>query len=175
MEQSVINERIKELQNDSKFAFKLTEDVIDIVYRTAIKDLINEISNNVVEKVEIQTNDKDADDVIFTTKSSDNYEQLYDNVIVENGQLQKTINSLYKEIDELKKKNKSLPKKSSLNVDEKIDNEFQSGLVTGLKYAMMSMEGHNIEEAWKLVLDKYNSVMRPKDKYSNANARYNRY
>ena len=90
MEQSVINERIKELQNDSKFTFKLTEDVIDIVYRTAVKDLVNEISNkisnNVAERIEIQTNDKDADDFIFTTKSSDNYEQLYENVTVENGQ-----------------------------------------------------------------------------------------
>ena len=39
MKEDKITKRIKELQNDSKFTFKLTEDIIDLVYRTAIEDL----------------------------------------------------------------------------------------------------------------------------------------
>lgn len=39
MKEDKITKRIKELQNDTKFTFKLTEDVIDLVYRTAIEDL----------------------------------------------------------------------------------------------------------------------------------------
>ena len=34
-----IDKRIKELQQDTRFTFKLTDDVIDMVYRIACDDL----------------------------------------------------------------------------------------------------------------------------------------
>ena len=39
MKEDKITKRIKELQSDTKFTFKLTEDIIDLVYRTAVEDL----------------------------------------------------------------------------------------------------------------------------------------
>lgn len=42
MKEDKIAKRIKELQSDSKFTFKLTEQVIDLVYRIAIEDCSKE-------------------------------------------------------------------------------------------------------------------------------------
>jgi len=42
MKEDKIIKRIKELQNDRRFYFNLTNNVIDIVYREAIKDAENE-------------------------------------------------------------------------------------------------------------------------------------
>lgn len=42
MKEDKITKRIKELQNDRRFMFKLTDDVIALVYRTAIEDYSNE-------------------------------------------------------------------------------------------------------------------------------------
>ena len=43
MKEDKIAKRIKELQSDSKFTFKLTEQVIDLVYRIAVEDCSNEL------------------------------------------------------------------------------------------------------------------------------------
>ena len=42
MKEDKIAKRIKELQSDSKFTFKLTEQVIDLVYRIAVEDCSKE-------------------------------------------------------------------------------------------------------------------------------------
>lgn len=42
MKEDKITKRIKELQSDSKFTFKLTEQVIDLVYRIAVEDCSKE-------------------------------------------------------------------------------------------------------------------------------------
>ena len=42
MKEDKITKRIKELQNDRRFMFKLTDDVIALVYRTAIEDCSKE-------------------------------------------------------------------------------------------------------------------------------------
>ena len=42
MKEDKITKRIKELQEDSRFTFKLTDDVIALVYRTAVEDLSKE-------------------------------------------------------------------------------------------------------------------------------------
>lgn len=42
MKEDKITKRIKELQNDRRFMFKLTEDVIALTYRTAIEDCSKE-------------------------------------------------------------------------------------------------------------------------------------
>ena len=38
MKEDKIKKKIKELQNDTKFTFKLTEDIIALVYRIAVED-----------------------------------------------------------------------------------------------------------------------------------------
>ena len=38
MKEDKITKRIKELQSDTKFTFKLTEDIIDSIYRIAVED-----------------------------------------------------------------------------------------------------------------------------------------
>ena len=45
MKEEKIKERIKQLQNDSKFTFKLTKDIIDSVYRIALEDAKKENNN----------------------------------------------------------------------------------------------------------------------------------
>ena len=42
MKEDKIEKRIKELQNDRRYMFKLTEDVIALTYRTAIEDCAKE-------------------------------------------------------------------------------------------------------------------------------------
>ena len=42
MKEDKITKRIKELQNDRRFMFKLTDDIIALVYRTAVEDCSNE-------------------------------------------------------------------------------------------------------------------------------------
>lgn len=42
MKEDKITKRIKELQSDTKYTFKLTEDIINLVYRTAVEDLSKE-------------------------------------------------------------------------------------------------------------------------------------
>lgn len=42
MKEDKITKRIKELQNDRRFMFKLTDDIIALVYRTAIEDYSKE-------------------------------------------------------------------------------------------------------------------------------------
>jgi hypothetical protein len=38
-------------------------------------------------------------------------------------------------------------------------------MVSGLKYSIMAIEGHNLEEAWGMILNKYNEVVKPQKKY----------
>jgi hypothetical protein len=42
MKEDKITKRIKELQNDRRFMFKLTDDIIALVYRTAVEDCAKE-------------------------------------------------------------------------------------------------------------------------------------
>ena len=49
--------------------------------------------------------------------------------------------------------------------DDQMNNQFQSGMVSGLKYSIMALEGHNIEEAYGLIVGKYNEVSKPQKKY----------
>ena len=62
MKEDKITKRIKELQSDSKFTFKLTEQVIDLVYRIAVEDCSNELKER-LDKVY-----KDEDIVVKSSK-----------------------------------------------------------------------------------------------------------
>ena len=62
MKEDEIAKRIKELQSDSKFTFKLTEQVIDLVYRIAVEDCSNELKER-LDKVY-----KDEDIVVKSSK-----------------------------------------------------------------------------------------------------------
>ncbi len=46
-----INKRIKELQHDNTLTFKLTEDVISIVYRTALDDFTSTMQESLKDEV----------------------------------------------------------------------------------------------------------------------------
>lgn len=73
MKEDKITKRIKELQKDSKFNFKLTEDIIASVYKIAVEDLTNEnkeqVKTNKKEEPVIneKTIDKFCDDVVIET------------------------------------------------------------------------------------------------------------
>jgi len=169
-----IEKRIKELQGNSKFFFKQTEEIIDIIYRQAIQDctgglpskdftneIAKEINNKIVDDIfKVKENDErdykgELDEALKVVKSQD--EKIEEQ--------EKTIKKLKSENYDLKQKQKkSFPKKSD-NPAENMDNQFQSGMVTGLKYALMSLEGHDIEEAYRLIISKYNNICRPKKEY----------
>ena len=42
MKEDKITKRIKELQNDRRFMFKLTDDIIELTYRTSVEDCAKE-------------------------------------------------------------------------------------------------------------------------------------
>jgi len=163
-----IEKRIKELQKDSKFFFKQTEEIIDEIYRLALQDITNDLEDTITQEIDDSINDK----VIFKTntlnESRDLKEELDEalNVIksqdekIENQE--KTIKKLNNQIYDLKEKQiKTSNNKRSNNPADGMDNQFQSGMVTGLKYSMMALEGNNIDAAYALIVNKYNSVSRP--------------
>jgi len=172
-----INERIKELQNDSKFFFKQTEEVIDMVYRIALQDcncqippkeftdeITQSINNDILNKVVFNTKEgkgrnlkEELDEALSVIKSQD--KKIEDQ--------EKTINQLNSQICDLKSNNKkSFPKHTSTPAEgNQMNNQFQSGMVSGLKYSIMALEGHTMEEAWGMILAKYNEVNKPSKKY----------
>ena len=165
-----IEQRIKELQGDSKFFFKQTEEVIDIIYRQALNDCLsgdtennlkNEISDkdifNVTEVSKGRNLKYELDEALSVIKSQD--EKIEDQ--------EKTIKKLNSQIYDLKEKQKkSFPKRTPTpGEDDQMNNQFQSGMVSGLKYSIIALEGHNIEEAYGLIVGKYNEVSKPQKKY----------
>lgn len=172
-----INERIKELQKDSRFFFKQTEEIIDMVYRLAVQDCDCELppkdfSNEIAKKI----NNKIADKVIFNAKVIDEKHDLkYEldealNVIKSQDEKieeqEKTIKKLNSQIYDLKNKKKSLPKKAEESETPHItNNQFQSGMVSGLKYSIMAMRGRDPEDAFEMIVSKYNEVSKPQKEY----------
>ena len=66
MKEEKIQENIKQLQNDISYSFKQTSEVIDIIYRKAVKDVNSEKTNATVSPLkdlnknfELKTNDTD--------------------------------------------------------------------------------------------------------------------
>ena len=66
MKEEKIQENIKQLQNDIRYSFKQTSEVIDIIYRKAVKDIDSENTNATVlplkdlnKNFESKTNDTD--------------------------------------------------------------------------------------------------------------------
>ena len=66
MKEEKIQENIKQLQNDIRYSFKQTSEVIDIIYRKAVKDVDSENTNATVSPLkdlntnfESETNDTD--------------------------------------------------------------------------------------------------------------------
>ena len=66
MKEEKIQENIKQLQNDISYSFKQTSEVIDIIYRKAVKDVDSENTNATVSPLkdlnknfELKTNDTD--------------------------------------------------------------------------------------------------------------------
>ena len=66
MKEEKIQENIKQLQNDISYSFKQTSEVIDIIYRKAVKDVDSENTNATVSPLkdlnknfESKTNDTD--------------------------------------------------------------------------------------------------------------------
>lgn len=172
-----IEERIKELQKDSKFFFKQTEEIIDIIYRQALEDCAtSNVTNDLQDKIAQEINDEIADKVIFNVKKSNGRDLKYeldealkvvksqDEKIEEQEQKIKKLNSQIYDLKE--KQKKSFPKRSeTVMSSENMNNNFQSGMVTGLKFAIMAMEGHNIQEAYATIVKKYNEVVKPKDNW----------
>ena len=58
MKEDKITKRIKELQSDTRFTFKLTEDIIDSIYRIAVEDWSNEFKEK-LDKVYKKDPDKE--------------------------------------------------------------------------------------------------------------------
>ena len=172
-----IEQRIKELQKDSKFFFKQTEEIIDMVYRLALKDCaMIDSEKDLGEQMAKAINNEIADKVIFNVKENkgrDLKEELNEALSVIKSQdekieeQEKTIKKLNSQIYDLKEKQKkTFPKRTPTpGEDDQMDNQFQSGMVSGLKYSIMAIEGHNLEEAWGMILNKYNEVVKPQKKY----------
>ncbi len=163
-----IEKRIKELQKDSKYFFKQTEEIIDEIYRLALQDISNDLEDTITQEVNDSINDKFIFKTNALNESRDLKEELDDalNVIKDQDEKiesqEKTIKKLNNQIHDLKEKQiKTHNSKYSNNSTNEMDNHFQSGMVTGLKYSMMALEGNNIEDAYALIVNKYNSVARP--------------
>ena len=172
-----IEQRIKELQGNSKFFFKQTEEVIDIIYRQAIQDCTCGLPpKDFTDEVAKEINNKIVDEVIFKTKENEGRNLKYeldealsvvksqDEKIEEQERMIKKLSSQIYDLKE--KQKKSFPKHTpTTGEDDQMNNQFQSGMVSGLKYSIMALEGHNIEEAYGIILNKYNEVVKPQKKY----------
>lgn len=170
-----IDDRIKELQKDSKFFFKQTEEVIDIIYRQAIQDCTCDLPpKDFTDEIAKEINNKIVDNVIFNVKESQGRNLKYEldealSVVKSQDkkieEQEKTIKKLNSQIYDLKEKQKKTLPKHAEDSEIQMTNQFQSGMVSGLKYSIMALEGHDLEEAWGMILNKYNEVVRPQKKY----------
>ena len=70
MKEDKITKRIKELQKDTKFTFKLTEDIIASVYRIAVEDCALE------KKDEVVSSGKEMNKRFGTKRATIDYDEL---------------------------------------------------------------------------------------------------
>ena len=108
MKEDKITKRIKELQADRKFTFNLTEDVIALVYRTAVEDLSKEkkdpdkVYKDKPEDV-IITSSKDLNKKFGSKETTYTKEQLKTEI---QNNIQKTKRDVYFDLlKEIEKKN----------------------------------------------------------------------
>lgn len=94
MKEDKITKRIKELQNDRKYTFKLTEDVIDLVYRTAIEDVKNNLISCVKENIK--------DEIVITSSKELNSrfgsKKPEENELTEAQKIQRVKRNIYLEL-----------------------------------------------------------------------------
>lgn len=150
-----INKRIEELQNDSKYSFKQTSEIIELIYKLAISDYQSNYSKE-INQVSTKINKNIVNKII----ESDELKQS--KLKIE--QLNETINNLNTKIIEL---SRQLSNKKDLiqNVQKEFnEKQFQSGLAAGLKYAMMSLEGRNFTEGCSMIMSKYNEIQSKNNK-----------
>ena len=106
MKEDKITKRIKELQEDSRFTFKLTDDVIALVYRTAVEDLSKEKKDpDKVYKDEeaVITSSKELNKKFGSKETTYTKEQLKTEI---QNNIQKTKRDIYLDIlQEIEKKN----------------------------------------------------------------------
>lgn len=66
MKEEVIAKNVKELQDDIKYSFKQTSEVIDIIYRKGVNDAEKEIPKHTVQTNKEKTEDKKERTVVGT-------------------------------------------------------------------------------------------------------------
>ena len=105
MKEDKIVKRIKELQSDTKFTFKLTEDIIELVYRTALDDISKEDKkqNKSNDEDVVITSSKDLNKRFGTKEATITKEQLKTEI---QNNIQKTKRDIYFDLlQEIEKKN----------------------------------------------------------------------
>ena len=105
MKEDKIIKRIKELQSDTKFTFKLTEDIIELVYRTALDDISKEDKkqNKSNDEDVVITSSKDLNKRFGTKEATITKEQLKTEI---QNNIQKTKRDIYFDLlQEIEKKN----------------------------------------------------------------------
>jgi len=97
MKEEKITKRIKELQSDTKYTFKLTNEIINLVYRTAVEDLSKDIkeSNKVKDEDVIITSSKDLNKKFGSKEVTYTKEQLKAEI---QNNIQKTKRDIYLEL-----------------------------------------------------------------------------
>lgn len=97
MKEEKIAKRIKELQSDTKYTFKLTNEIINLVYRTAVEDLSKDIkeSNKVKDGDVIITSSKDLNKKFGSKEVTYTKEQLKTEI---QNNIQKTKRDIYLEL-----------------------------------------------------------------------------
>jgi len=98
MKEEKIAKRIKELQSDTNYTFKLTEEIINSVYRTAVEDLSKEqkVSNKISNEEDvIITSSKDLNKKFGSKEVTYTKEQLINEI---QNNIQKTKRDIYLEL-----------------------------------------------------------------------------
>jgi len=153
MKPEYIEERIKELQNNSKYSFKQTSEIIELIYKLAISDCE---SNNHLKDTENQFSSEINKKVINELSQSNELEQSQLKI----KKLNETIHNLNTKIIELSSqltKPKTLPKKADINQEN--NKNYDIGFIAGLKYAMMALEGRKFTEGCSMIMEKYNELI----------------
>lgn len=168
-----LEERIAELQSNVKFSFKQTSEVIDIIYRTAIDDY----RNSKLETIEESTIKEDIDTLEKLKKSMSNTETtasgrkrfgsktsevnestatvLYAKAQTEIKNLGVTLAKKQKEVEELKKKLKSLDSNT----------DYRGGQLSALKYCLEVLDDYDRIESYEIIRKKFNSLNKQNTAY----------
>lgn len=147
--ESLIDKRIKALQNDISYSWKQTSEIIDIIYRTALADL----KDGTYEKLTSTKSENIVKNEIPKKEKVENSAPSKKEKITAS-----VIKSLKTELEKIKNENKRLLSQIDDINSQTETRSFKSGQIYTLKYALSILDENDRIDSYNILKDKYSSL-----------------